>query len=155
MEKFQGLKKRVGNIIINKYLFFKNMIDPIADMLTRIRNAVLVNKTEVIIPLSKVKFEVGKILEREGFIKRIEKIDESDKKRPFLRIILKYKDKAPVVREITRISKPGLRIYRGYKEMPKILPSLGILIVSTSRGLMTNTEAKQQKVGGEVICEIS
>jgi len=131
------------------------MIDPIADMLTRIRNAVLVNKTDVIIPLSKVKFEVGKILEREGFIKRIEKIDESDKKRPFLRIILKYKDKDPVVREITRISKPGRRIYQGYKEMPKILPSLGILIVSTSRGLMTNTEAKQQKVGGEVICEIS
>jgi small subunit ribosomal protein S8 len=131
------------------------MIDPIADMLTRIRNAVLVNKTDVIIPLSKVKFEVGKILEREGFIKRIEKIDESDKKRPFLRIILKYRDKDPVVREITRISKPGRRIYQGYKEMPKILPSLGILIVSTSRGLMTNTEAKQQKVGGEVICEIS
>ncbi len=131
------------------------MIDPIADMLTRIRNAVLVNKAEVIIPLSKVKFEVGKILEREGFIKKIEKIDESDKKKPFLRIILKYKEKSPVVREITRISKPGRRIYQGYKEIPKILPSLGILIVSTSRGLMTNTEAKQQKVGGEVICEIS
>lgn len=131
------------------------MIDPIADMLTRIRNAVLVNKTEVIIPFSKVKFEVGKILNREGFIERIEKTDEFDKKRPFLRIILKYKDKSPVVREITRISKPGRRIYQGYKEIPKILPSLGILIVSTSRGLMTNTEAKQQKVGGEVICEIS
>lgn len=154
-EKSLGLKKRVGNIIINKYLFLKNMIDPIADMLTRIRNAVLVNKTEVIIPFSKVKSEVAKILEREGFIKGIEKVDESDKKEPFLRIILKYKDKISVVREITRISKPGLRVYQGYKEIPKILPSLGILILSTSRGLMTNIEAKQQKVGGEIICEIS
>jgi len=130
------------------------MIDPIADMLTRIRNAALVNKTEVVIPFSKIKFEVGKILEREGFIKSLEKIDEQDKVGSNLKIILKYKDKASVIQKITRVSKPGRRVYQGYKEIPKILPSLGVLIVSTSRGLMTNLDAKKQKVGGEIICEI-
>ena len=127
------------------------MIDPISDMLTRIRNANLVKKTEVIIPFSKIKFEVAKILEKEGFVKKVEEIEKNHKQ---IKIELKYKDKKPVIQDLKRISKPGRRIYNGYKKLPKILPSLGIMIVSTPLGLMTHEEAKEKKIGGEVICEI-
>lgn len=134
------------------------MTDPIADMLTRIRNATLVKKQSVLIPFSKTKFEIGKILQREGFIRKSERIDyaerSSETKLPYLNLELKYKEGISVVQGINRVSKSGRRVYQGYREIPKALPSLGILIVSTPRGLMTNTEAKQQKLGGEVICEI-
>jgi len=130
------------------------MTDPIADMLTRIRNASLVHKTDVLIPFSKIKFEVAKLLEEEGFILGVEDINDGNVKNHNLKIKLKYKGKTAVIRGIKRVSKPGLRIFNSYKEIPRVLPSLGLLIVSTSRGLMTNIEAKKQKIGGEIICEI-
>lgn len=127
------------------------MTDPISDMLTRIRNANLVEKTEVFLPFSKMKYELGKILEQEGFIKKVEEVDEKDKK---IRIELKYKNNEPVIQNLRRISKPGCRVYNSYKELPKLLPTLGIMIVSTPQGLMTHQEAKKRKLGGEVICEV-
>lgn len=128
------------------------MTDPISDMLTRIRNANLVKKNDLLIPFSKIKFEIAKILEKEGFIKRAEK---TKGKFDQINIILKYKNKEPVIQYIKRISKPGQRIYYNYRQIPKILPSLGIWIISTSKGLITHDQARKQKIGGELICEIS
>jgi len=130
------------------------MTDPIADMLTRIRNASAVHKPFVLIPFSKIKFEVAKLLEEEGFIVGAEDIDEGAVKSHNIKINLKYKGKESVIRGVNRISKPGRRVYNSHQEIPRVLPSLGLLIISTSRGLMTNIEAKKQKIGGEVICEI-
>lgn len=130
------------------------MTDPIADMLTRIRNSIMVNKEEVIIPLSIIKFEIGKILEREGFIKKLEKVENADRTKETMRVVLKYKNDESVIRGLRRVSTPGQRIYKNYRDIPKVLPTLGMLIVSTSNGLMTNTEAKQKHVGGEILCEI-
>lgn len=130
------------------------MTDPIADMLTRIRNASLVRKDYVLIPFSKIKFEMASLLEQEGFISRVEDEDKDSIKNHNIKINLKYKGKTAVIRGIKRISKPGRRVYQNYLEMPRILPSLGLLIISTSKGLMTNIEAKKQKIGGEIICEI-
>ncbi|XOU94517.1 MAG: 30S ribosomal protein S8 [Candidatus Kerfeldbacteria bacterium] len=129
------------------------MTDPIADMLTRIRNASIIHKDEVLIPFSKIKYEVAKILEKEGFVKEIKEIDK-EKITSNIHIVLKYKGKTAVIRGIKKISKPGLRIYKGHKEIPRLLPSLGLLIVSTSSGLMTNIDAKKKKMGGEILCEI-
>lgn len=130
------------------------MTDPIADMLTRIRNSVMVKKEEVIMPFSNIKFEIGKILEREGFIAKLEKLENADHTKNTLRVVLKYKNNEPAIRGLKRVSTPGQRIYKNYRTIPKVLPSLGMLIVSTSDGLMTNKEAKQKHVGGEVLCEI-
>jgi len=130
------------------------MTDPIADMLTRIRNASLVRKDHVIIPFSKIKFEMANLLEQEGFISRVEDEDKDSIKNHNIKINLKYKGKTAVIRGVKRISKPGRRVYQNYLEMPRILPSLGLLIISTSKGLMTNIEAKKHKIGGEIICEI-
>ena len=129
------------------------MTDPIADMLTRIRNASLVKKDEVLIPFSKIKFEVAKILQKEGFVGEVKEINK-DSIISTIEIALKYKGKTAVIRGIKKISKPGLRIYKGYKDIPRLLPSLGLLIISTSTGLMTNIDAKKQKMGGEILCEI-
>lgn len=128
------------------------MTDPISDMLTRIRNANLVRKDEVLIPFSRIKFEIAKILKKEGFVISTEKIKGRFDQ---IKVVMKYKNKEPVIQNIKRISKPGQRIYYSYRQMPKILPSLGLWIVSTSRGLMTSPQAKKQKIGGELICEIS
>lgn len=147
-EKFLGLRNLVGNINNSN---FKNMTDQIADMLTRIRNANLVRKEMVIIPYSKMKLVMAKILEKEGFIKNVERVDS---KFGQIKIELKYKNKQPVIRGIKRISKPGQRIYNGYRELPRIMSNLGIYILSTPQGLMTHYEAKKRKLGGEVICEV-
>jgi small subunit ribosomal protein S8 len=125
------------------------MTDPIADMLTRIRNAVAVQKADVMVPFSHLKENIATILVKEGFIASSEKVAND------LRLVLKYKHEQPVIRSIDRISKPGRRVYYSYKELPRTLPTLGVMIISTSKGLMTNTEAKQSKVGGELLCEIS
>ena len=130
------------------------MTDPIADMLTRIRNSLMVKKAEATIPFSNIKFEIGKILEREGFIKKLEQIDSDEPLKKSFRIVLKYKGGVPAIQGLKRVSKPGLRVYRNYREIPGVLPSLGVLIVSTSGGLMTNIEAKKKRIGGEVMCEI-
>jgi small subunit ribosomal protein S8 len=136
------------------------MIDPIADMLTRIRNANAVRKSEVVLPMSKIKYEIAKILEKEGWIVRMEVIKSEVSKNKssvfdLLKLVLKYKKSGrPVVTSLKRISKPGLRIYANKNELPKVLNNLGIAIISTPQGLMTNKEAKAKGIGGEIICEI-
>jgi len=127
------------------------MTDPIADMLTRIRNALAVNKTEVIMPFSKIKFSIGKILEREGWVNKIEKIEENYGQ---IKIDLKYNKKQPAISGLKRISKPGCRIYVNKDNLPVVLNDQGIAIISTSSGIMTNKEARKKRLGGEVICEI-
>mgnify|MGYP002400775879 CR=1 FL=1 len=134
-------------------------MDPIADMFTRIRNASAVNKTEVIMPISKLKLEVAKILEAEGWVKKIAVIAGGleGKHNNFdeLKIQLRYrKNGKPQISSIKRISRPGLRIYVGKDEIPTVLNNYGIAILSTSKGLMTNKDAKKQHIGGEVLGEI-
>ncbi|MEK7653225.1 MAG: 30S ribosomal protein S8 [Patescibacteria group bacterium] len=131
------------------------MTDPIADMLTRIRNASRVKKEEVYVPFSKMKLEIIKILKKEGFINGFEEMDYSpDKKFGGFNIQLKYKDNEPAISSIKKISKPGRRVYASKDNLPKVLNNYGLAIVSTSQGLMTGKEAKKTGLGGEVICEI-
>ena len=142
------------------------MIDPIADMLTRIRNASLIKKTEIVLPMSKIKYEIAKILEYEGWIQKAtvvksDIITVKDSKRnkahsfDKLKIVLKYKKSGrPVIASLKRISKSGLRVYVNKKELPTVLNNFGMAIISTSSGLMTNKEAKRKNIGGEIICEI-
>ncbi|MFC1612384.1 30S ribosomal protein S8 [Patescibacteria group bacterium] len=127
------------------------LTDPISDMLIRIKNAYMAGKRDVIMPSSKVKFNIAKILKENAFIGEIK---ESGDKKKELKIELLYKDKKPAIEEVKRISKPGRRIYAGTKELPIVLSGYGIAILSTSKGIMTNKEAKKLKVGGEVICEV-
>ncbi len=137
------------------------MIDPIADMLTRIRNASLVRKEEVVLPMSKVKFNIAKILEKEGFVSNVSIISggedlKKNKASKFdqIKIVLKYEDGKPRVTLLKRISKPGRRIYVDKNSIGKVLNGFGISIISTSKGIMTGREAQRQKIGGELICEI-
>ena len=133
------------------------MTDPIADMLTRIRNALAVRKTEVVLPYSKLKFNVAEILQTEGFVRKVEKIAKgtADNRIDQLRIVLKYLGpKEPAIAAIKRISKPGQRVYVTKDNIPVVLNNLGIAIISTSSGLMTNRQARKRGVGGEVICEV-
>ena len=126
--------------------------DPISDMLTRIRNGSAVNKPEVVLPFSKMKFTIAKILEREGYVGKVGKVDDS--RFMELKIGLKYKNNKPAISKITRISTPGRRVYAKYTELPRVLSDMGIAIVSTPNGLMTNKDARKRHLGGEVICEI-
>ncbi|MFH1632321.1 MAG: 30S ribosomal protein S8 [bacterium] len=130
------------------------MTDPISDMLTRIRNASMVKKPVVDIPLSKIKFNIAKILEQEGYVGRVEKVEDAPK--PTLRVHLKYAHDGhkPAITNIRRISKPGLRVYSRADEIRRIRSGFGITIMSTPNGLMTNKEARKRRLGGEVICEI-
>lgn len=136
------------------------MTDPIADMLTRIRNASAVGKSEVVLPMSKIKYAIAKILEQEGLITKVEAAGGKEggaggKKSEDFKIILKYLRKGePAITFIRRASKPGLRVYADKDNLPKVLNNMGIAIISTSHGLMTNKEAKKKGVGGEVICEV-
>lgn len=129
------------------------MTDPIADMLTRIRNANAVRHESVEIPASKIKRQIAEILKREGFIRDAEYID--DGKQGVIRIFLKYgPNNERVITGLKRISKPGLRVYVKSTEVPRVLRGLGIAILSTSKGVMTDKEARQAKVGGEVLAYI-
>jgi len=128
--------------------------DPISDMLTRIRNASVINKPGVSMPYSKVKFAVAKILEKEGYINGVE-VEESIDKKKTLVISLKFKKGKSVIQSIKRISTPGCRVYKKADELKAVLSGFGMSIVSTSNGLMTNKEAKSRRLGGEVICEVS
>jgi len=127
------------------------MTDPIADMLTRLRNASAVKKEEVVLPYSKLKAEVAKILEQSGYILGYEKLTENGNE---LKIKLKYKDNTPAITAIKRISKPGRRVYVSKDHLPIVLNNLGLAIISTSHGLMTNKEAKTKGLGGEIVCEV-
>lgn len=129
------------------------MTDPIADMLTRIRNAMRARHNELTLASSNAKTEIAKILKEEGFIKDFGMVKEDGRVR--MRVLLKYSSsKKGAITSIRRVSKPGLRKYVGKEEIPKVLNGLGIAIISTSRGVMTDKKAREQGVGGEVICTV-
>ncbi len=130
-----------------------SLTDPIADMLTRIRNAVRAKKKEVNLPSSRLKVELARILKEEGYIKNYKVIE--DNKQGVLNIVLKYTDdNQSVISGLRRVSKPGCRIYCTRDSVPKVLDGLGVVIISTSRGLLTDKQCEEQGVGGEVLCEI-
>jgi len=128
------------------------MTDPISDMLTRIRNAQAVKKHEIVLPFSKIKYEIAKLLAREEYINSVEKTkDRFD----MLKIELKYKENGdPAIEHIKRVSKPGQRIYVSSDKLPRILNDLGLAVLSTSQGIITNKKARRMKVGGELLFEI-
>jgi small subunit ribosomal protein S8 len=130
-----------------------SMSDPIADMLTRIRNAQRVEKNEVVMPSSKLKAAIAQVLTDEGYVEGF-KVEANDGK-PQLRIGLKYYAGRPVIERLERVSRPGLRIYKGRDAIPQVMNGLGVAIVSTSRGVMTDRRARSQGVGGEVICYVA
>ncbi|MGQ9888145.1 MAG: 30S ribosomal protein S8 [Aggregatilineales bacterium] len=130
--------------------------DPIADMLTRIRNGLMAGLSEVDVPVSKIKVEIARILKDEGFIEDYTVGDQ--KPVPMITIKLKYygsrRNRRPVITNITRISKPGRRIYRKSSDMPRVMSGIGIAIVTTPKGVMTDQQARRQRVGGEVLCYV-
>jgi small subunit ribosomal protein S8 len=130
-----------------------SMSDPIADMLTRIRNAQSVNKPTVSVPSSKLKVAIADVLKDEGYIESysVEQVDG----KPQLQIGLKYYAGRPVIETISRVSRPGLRVYRGSQEIPKVMNGLGVTIVSTSKGVMTDRKARAAGIGGEVLCVVA
>jgi len=129
-----------------------SMQDPLSDMLTRIRNAQMVGKTSVEMPGSKLKVAVANVLQQEGYIESFRAFEDSGK--PRLSIALKYYQGRPVIAEINRVSRPGLRQYRGREELPSVRKGLGVAIVSTSKGVMTDRAARAAGVGGEVLCTV-
>jgi small subunit ribosomal protein S8 len=129
------------------------MQDPIADMLTRIRNAQMTEKVTVSMPSSQLKVAIAKVLKDEGYIEDFRVTGEQAK--PQLEIALKYYAGRPVIEKIERISKPGLRIYRGKEDLPRIMNGLGVAIVSTSKGVMTDRKARASGIGGEVLCVVA
>lgn len=127
------------------------MTDPIADMLTRIRNVLPLGKKEVVMPLSKMKVRLAEILQQEGYITSYSVLEKKQE----LRLVLKYLPSGrPAITNLRRISKPGRRVYASHDKLPKPLNGLGIAIISTSQGVMTDSEARRRKIGGEVICYI-
>jgi len=131
------------------------MTDPIADLLTRIRNAIMAGHKVVEAPASHLKKEIARILYEKGYILSYKVVD-GENPQGILKIALKYnpKNKKPAIKELQRISRPGLRHYAGADKLPRVLNGLGIAIISTSRGLMTDKEAKKEKIGGEVLCYV-
>jgi small subunit ribosomal protein S8 len=128
------------------------LTDPIADMLTRIRNAIMVKAEKVDIPASKMKLEIAKILKEEGFIRAYKII--KDRRQGILRISLKYVDGESVISGLEKVSKPGRRVYVGYRNIPRVMGGVGIAILSTPKGILSDKACRQQKVGGELICYI-
>ena len=127
--------------------------DPIADMLTRIRNATVSRKDELVLPYSKFKANLAKVLEREGFISGIQETGDNTEK--VLKINLKYsQDGGSVISGIKRVSKPGQRIYLPVEKLPRTNSGFGVTVVSTSKGLLTDKEARKQRLGGEVVCQV-
>jgi len=131
-----------------------SMSDPIADMLTRIRNAQMTERAVVVMPASKVKVAIARVLKDEGYIEGF-KISGEETAKPQLEIALRYYAGKPVIEKIERISKPGLRIYKSKDDIPRVMNGLGIAIVSTSHGVMTDRKARASGVGGEVICIVA
>ncbi|MFT4926204.1 MAG: small subunit ribosomal protein S8 [Phenylobacterium sp.] len=129
-----------------------SMQDPISDMLTRIRNGQSANKVAVSMPSSKMKVALAELLKKEGYISDYSATSDV---KPVLDITLKYFETKPVIESIKRVSRPGLRIYKGNNELPKVMGGLGIAIVSTSQGLMSDRAARSAGIGGEVICFVS
>jgi len=129
------------------------MTDPISDMLTRIRNATTVRHDRTDVPASKMKIEIAKILKQEGFIRTFKMLEEGPQ--GLIRIYLKYaEDGEPAIHGVERVSKPGRRVYRGVDDLPKVRAGLGVAVISTNRGVLTDEQARSLRVGGEVLCEI-
>ena len=130
-----------------------SMSDPLSDMLTRIRNGQMAHKSAIRSPMSKLRCNVLDVLRREGYIRGYEALEGDPAKRE-LSIELKYHNGEPVIRQLKRVSKPGRRIYAGVKDLPQIYNGLGIAILSTPRGVISDNEAREQHVGGEVLCTV-
>lgn len=130
-----------------------SMNDPIADMLTRIRNAQLSEKASVVMPCSKLKVAIAQVLQEEGYVENF--LVREFEGRPALEIGLKYYAGRPVIEKIERVSRPGLRIYKGSQDIPRVMNGLGVAIVSTSRGVMTDHKARASGIGGEVLCIVA
>jgi small subunit ribosomal protein S8 len=130
-----------------------SMTDPIADMLTRIRNGQQIGRSEVSMPASKIKLEIARVLKDEGYIEDFAPREQDGK--PSLAVTLKYHEGRPVIERIQRVSKPGLRVYKGKDELPRVLGGLGIAVISTSKGVMSDRAARAAGQGGEVICVVS
>jgi len=130
-----------------------SMSDPVADMLTRIRNGQMVEKASIKMPSSKIKVAIAQVLQDEGYIDGFVRRDNNGI--PELEVVLKYYAGRPVIEKIERISKPGLRIYKGRDDLPRVMNGLGVAIVSTSQGVMTDRKARSLGVGGEVLCVVA
>ena len=130
-----------------------SMSDPIADMLVRIRNAQMVGHVETVMPASRLKVSIAQVLKQEGYIEDFALRDKGTKKE--LAIALKYYAGKPVIERLERVSKPGLRVYRGRDDIPRVMNGLGVAILSTSRGVMTDRKARADGVGGEVLCIVA
>jgi small subunit ribosomal protein S8 len=130
-----------------------SMTDPISDMLTRIRNATMVRHDRTDVPASKMKLEIAKILKQEGYIRTFKLIEEGPQ--GAIRVYLKYADDGePAIHGMNRVSRPGRRVYRSVDDLPKVRAGLGVAVISTSRGVVTDEQARGLRVGGEVLCEI-
>ncbi|MBT8144746.1 MAG: 30S ribosomal protein S8 [Gammaproteobacteria bacterium] len=130
-----------------------SMTDPIADMLTRIRNAQRAGKTNVAMPAAKIKSAIAAVLKDEGYVDDFQATEQEGK--PTLQIQLRYHKGEPVIDQIQRVSRPGLRIYRGKGDLPQVMGGLGVAIISTSRGVMSDRQARAEGQGGEVLCTVS
>ena len=131
-----------------------SMTDPIADMLVRIKNAAAVGKPAVKLPSSKIKLAIANVLKDEGYVSDV-RVIKGENNKAELEIVLKYFEGRPVIEQLQRVSRSGLRQYRGKNELPKVLGGLGVAIISTSKGIMTDSQARQQGVGGEVLCFVA
>lgn len=129
-----------------------SMTDPIADMLTRVRNGLSANKMEVSMPASKVKLSIAQVLKDEGYVGDFAVQDIDGK--PVLKVTLRYYQGQPVIERVKRVSRPGLRVYKGKNELPTVMGGLGVAIVSTSAGVMTDRAARKAGLGGEVLCTV-
>ena len=130
-----------------------SMQDPISDMLTRIRNGQTARKESVLMPAAKLKTAIAKVLQDEGYVQSFKVL--GDDKKPILSILLKYFEEKPVIEKIKRISRPGLRVYKSRSELPKVMSGLGVAIVSTSKGVMSDAAARKAQIGGEVLVEVA
>ncbi|NCN44334.1 MAG: 30S ribosomal protein S8 [Piscirickettsiaceae bacterium CG_4_9_14_3_um_filter_43_564] len=130
-----------------------SMSDPIADMLTRIRNGQIAGHTKVVMPSSKVKIAVAKVLEDEGYVSAYSVSEKNGKSE--LSVDLKYFEGKPVIETLKRVSRPGLRVYKNKNELPKVIGGLGVAVISTSKGIMSDRNARSQGIGGEILCYIA
>ncbi|TAD77434.1 MAG: 30S ribosomal protein S8 [Oscillatoriales cyanobacterium] len=128
--------------------------DPIADMLTRIRNACLARHQKTEIPATKMTRSIAEVLKSEGFVAEVEETGEGVQKTLLISLKYKGKQRRPIISNLKRVSKPGLRVYSNRRDLPRVLGGIGIAIVSTSRGIMTDRDARQQGIGGEVLCYV-
>lgn len=130
-------------------------MDPISDLLTRIRNANLRVKDRVDVPMSKMKLEIVRLLKEEGFIANFKSIYTNGSKRGLIRVFLKFSpEKEAVIRGIQRVSRPGLRIYRSYRDIPRVRSGFAVTLLSTPQGILTDRQAREKKVGGEILCQV-